>query len=41
MNEILDDPWVQNSMVCRQEEDGVVTNCPNHTHTLQPSNAGK
>lgn len=41
MDEIMADPWVQQTMVCRQEEDGVIINCPNHTHTLQPSNAGK
>lgn len=41
MDEILADPWVQNALVCRQEEDGVVIKAPNHTHVLQPSNAGK
>jgi len=41
MDEILQDPWVQNSLVCRQEENGVVIKAPNHTHHLQPSNAGK
>lgn len=39
MDEILADPWVQNSLVCRQEENGVIIKAPNHTHTLQPSNA--
>ena len=41
MDEILADPWVQNSLVCRQEENGVVIKAPNHVHALQPSNAGK
>ena len=41
IEEILEDPWVQNSLVCRQEENGVVIKAPNHTHHLQPSNAGK
>ena len=41
MDEILQDAWVQNSIVCRQEENGVVIKAPNHTHHLQPSNAGK
>ncbi|KAK5121822.1 hypothetical protein LTR85_004697 [Meristemomyces frigidus] len=41
MDEILADPWVQNSLVCRQEENGVIVRAPNHTHTLQPSNAGQ
>ena len=40
MDEILQDPWVQNSLVCRQEENGGVIKAPNHTHALQPSNAG-
>lgn len=40
MDEVLQDPWVQNSLVCRQEENGVVIKAPNHTHTLQPSGAG-
>lgn len=41
MDEILEDPWVQNSLVCRQEEDGVIVKAPGHTHVLQPSNTGK
>ena len=40
MDEILDDPWVQNALVCRQEENGAVYLAPNHTHTLQPSGGG-
>ena len=39
MDDILADPWVQNALVCRQEENGVIIKAPNHTHTLQPSNA--
>jgi len=38
MDEVLEDPWVQNSLVCRQEENGFIIKAPNHTHTLQPSN---
>ena len=41
MDEILQDPWVQNSLVCRQEENGVVIKAPNHQHHMQPSNSGK
>ncbi|QIW99000.1 hypothetical protein AMS68_004518 [Peltaster fructicola] len=37
MDEILEDPWVQNALVCRQEENGTVFSAPNHKHTLQPS----
>lgn len=40
MDEVLADQWVQNSLVCRQEENGIIIRAPNHTHTLQPSNAG-
>ncbi|KAK4574553.1 Nitrogen permease reactivator protein [Recurvomyces mirabilis] len=36
-DEILADPWVQNSLVCRQEENGVIIKAPNHVHALQPS----
>nr|OQO22834.1 hypothetical protein B0A51_12662 [Rachicladosporium sp. CCFEE 5018] len=41
MEDILADPWVQNALVCRQDEDGVMQRAPGHTHTLQPSNADK
>jgi len=41
MDDILNDPWVQNALVCRQEEDGAIFRAPNHTHTLQPSNNDK
>ncbi|KAK5132426.1 hypothetical protein LTR08_009109 [Meristemomyces frigidus] len=37
MDEILADPWVQNSLVCKQEEEGIIVRAPNHTHALQPS----
>ena len=39
MDEILADKWVQDALVCRQEEDGQILRAPGHTHTLQPSNA--
>lgn len=39
MEEILKDPWVENSLVCRQDENGEIIKAPNHTHTLQPSSA--
>lgn len=41
IDEVLEDPWVQNSLVCRQEENGVIISAPNHKHHLQPSNAAK
>jgi len=39
MDEILKDPWVENSLVCQQNENGEIIKAPNHTHTLQPSSA--
>lgn len=40
MDEILEDPWVENALVCQQEENGVVFSAPNHKHVLQPSGGG-
>ncbi|KAJ8607593.1 hypothetical protein MRB53_040177 [Persea americana] len=40
MDEILEDSWVQNALVCRQEENGTVFSAPNHKHHLQPSGGG-
>ncbi|WEW60962.1 Nitrogen permease reactivator protein [Emydomyces testavorans] len=37
LEEVLSDPWVRSSEVCRQEESGEVINAPNHTHVLEPS----
>ncbi|KAK5170742.1 hypothetical protein LTR04_004216 [Oleoguttula sp. CCFEE 6159] len=34
--EILEDKWVRDSPVCRQEEGGLVVRAPGHTHTLEP-----
>ena len=36
MSEILDDPWVANTPICRQIESQVI-NVDTHTHTLEPS----
>lgn len=37
MAEILDDPWVANTIICRQDvESGKVVPGPAHTHTLEP-----
>lgn len=37
MAEILEDPWVANTIICRQDiESGVVVPGPDHTHTLEP-----
>ena len=37
MAEILDDPWVANTIICRQDIDtGKVIAGPSHTHTLEP-----
>lgn len=36
--EILEDPWVANTQICRQLGDGrgEVVHAPGHTHTLEP-----
>lgn len=37
MTEILEDPWVNGTIICRQDIDtGKVVPGPNHTHTLEP-----
>lgn len=36
LQEMLEDPWVANSPVCRQEEGGRIVSAPGHTHTLIP-----
>lgn len=40
MDEILADHWVQNSLVCRQEEGGQIIRAPGHDHTLEPGGGG-
>lgn len=39
MQEILADPWVEHTQICRQEADGhgAVVRAPGHTHTLEPA----
>ena len=34
--EILDDPWVSETVICRQELGGTVIRAEGHTHTLEP-----
>jgi serine/threonine protein kinase len=36
MDEILQDAWVSNTVICRQIENGVVINAEDHTHILVP-----
>lgn len=36
MEEILADPWVVNTLICREEEGGKIIAAPGHTHTLEP-----
>ena len=36
MAEVLDDPWVSGTDICRQNERGEVYRAPGHTHTLEP-----
>ncbi len=36
MSDILDDPWVADTVICRQMEGGVVVNTEDHSHVLEP-----
>ncbi|KAF4636617.1 hypothetical protein G7Y89_g1468 [Cudoniella acicularis] len=36
MEEVLADPWVAGTNICRQEEGGRVIHAEGHTHTLEP-----
>lgn len=37
MSQILDDPWVRDTVICRQDSDGNPVSAPGHKHTLEPS----
>ncbi|KAL2873962.1 Nitrogen permease reactivator protein [Colletotrichum sp. CLE4] len=36
MQEILDEPWVANTVICQQPEPGRVVHAEDHIHTLEP-----
>jgi serine/threonine protein kinase len=36
MAEVLADPWVSETVICRQEEEGRTIHAPGHVHTLEP-----
>jgi serine/threonine protein kinase len=36
MEEVLADPWVSGTNICRQEEGGRIVRAEGHTHTLEP-----
>jgi len=36
MQEILDEPWVANTVICQQPEPGRVIRAEDHVHTLEP-----
>ncbi|KAK4666809.1 Nitrogen permease reactivator protein [Podospora pseudopauciseta] len=36
MSEILEDPWVSDTVICRQVGPGQVVNADDHTHVLEP-----
>ncbi|KAI1268886.1 Pkinase-domain-containing protein [Xylariaceae sp. FL1019] len=36
MSEILDDPWVSDTVICRQVGSGQIVKADNHTHILEP-----
>ncbi len=37
--DMMQDPWITQTPVCRQEDRGVVINASNHEHTLEPGTA--
>lgn len=39
MVEVLDDPWISETVICRQEEQGQIFHAPGHVHTLEPPTA--
>ena len=39
LEDILSDPWVSQSQVCRQEEGGLVIRAPGHEHHLEPGSS--
>jgi hypothetical protein len=36
MAEILDEPWVSDTVICRQVGSGVIMKAEDHTHVLEP-----
>lgn len=38
MDEILEEPWVADSVICQQLENGDVLSAEDHTHVLEPPN---
>lgn len=36
MDEILDEPWVSDAVICRQVSSGLIIKAENHTHVLEP-----
>ncbi|EJT79046.1 HAL protein kinase [Gaeumannomyces tritici R3-111a-1] len=36
MSEIIEDPWVANTIICRQDGPGQVVSAEDHTHVLEP-----
>ncbi|TDZ14495.1 Serine/threonine-protein kinase oca2 [Colletotrichum orbiculare MAFF 240422] len=41
MQDILDEPWVANTIICQQPEPGRVIHAEDHVHTLEPPAAPK
>lgn len=39
MDDLMQDPWITQTPVCRQEERGVIIKATNHEHTLEPGTA--
>ncbi|KAI0395911.1 Pkinase-domain-containing protein [Xylariaceae sp. FL0594] len=36
MSEVLEEPWVSDTIICRQVSPGVILNAEDHTHVLEP-----
>jgi serine/threonine protein kinase len=36
MSDVLEDTWISETTICRQEIGGTVISAPGHVHTLEP-----
>ena len=36
MAEVLEDPWISGTVICRQEDQGLIIRAQGHAHTLEP-----
>jgi serine/threonine protein kinase len=40
LDEIIEDPWVQKTKICTQDETGAIFRVDSHAHTLEPGSGG-